>query len=148
MCLPSNHPQTQVKINYIDKLLAANKAANLEPLPALVTGLDIINRQLAAQPPAVVISSLPQLLLLLDTAFCSPYEHVLNLLASVLHRLYTAFPIGRPDTPKEVRWSFGAFPPPPPNPHPIPKNSLPLTKHPSLCIFRLICRPRVVCLCC
>ena len=50
-------PGIPVRVHYIDKLLSANQQQNLDPPPALLTGLQVMRRVLDAQVYALFSSS-------------------------------------------------------------------------------------------
>ena len=47
-------PSASIKMNYVAKLLQANTSLQLDPPPALVTGLDILQRVMEVQPQKAV----------------------------------------------------------------------------------------------
>lgn len=49
-------PGINVRMHYVDKLLSANRANGLNPPPALLTGLHILNRILEIQVQALITS--------------------------------------------------------------------------------------------
>ena len=47
-------PGACIKMNYVPKLLQANTQMQLDPPPALVTGLDILQRVMEVQPQKAI----------------------------------------------------------------------------------------------
>jgi hypothetical protein len=75
-------PNAGVKMNYLEKLLQSNTQSGMDPPPALVNGLQVMDQLLAANPQACVTHCHHQLLLLLDPCFRSPHKGVVDMLGA------------------------------------------------------------------
>ncbi|BDA47386.1 probable transcription-associated protein 1 [Coccomyxa sp. Obi] len=99
-------PNVPVKINFINKLLESNIAHNLDPPPALVTGLKLMQRALAVQPTMFIQVSHQALVYVLEPAFTSSHHTVITLLCDTLETLYKEFYVQKnsenPNIPAQV----------------------------------------------
>ncbi|KAK9813301.1 hypothetical protein WJX72_012102 [[Myrmecia] bisecta] len=86
-------PASQTRMAYLDKLLASQPPGLAAPPPAVITGLEIMNRLMEAQAHAFVLSSHPQIILLLEPCFTMKSAASVDLLCAVLTKVYKAFPI-------------------------------------------------------
>ena len=79
-----------IKMAYIEKLLASNAQRNLNPMPALVTGLDVMKRALDEQPENFCLSSLEQVAQVIDPTLASQSSSVVDKLASIVLLVHNA----------------------------------------------------------
>jgi len=86
-------PHVTVKMPYLEKLLQANKQAGMDPAPALINGLQVIDQLLAVNPQGCITNCHQQLLLLLEQCFKSPHKGVVDMLAGIMQKVYATFPL-------------------------------------------------------
>eukprot|EP00898_Chlorokybus_atmophyticus_P003741 jgi/Chlat1/4368/Chrsp29S04524 len=93
-------PEASVKFNYVVKLLALsmNTASGQgnETVPALVTGLDVMNVVLKHQPEQYVQGHAAQILQVMEPCFSTRNQSIIVPLCSLVKKIVTLYPLDAP----------------------------------------------------